>query len=242
MKLFVYNNQTLLPHSQKGFEFQRFDPFDVLNNQTVVLLNAHCHLYNHPNLTELLHDNNRIYISNALDKKELEHHLSIKSPNFLISTGQHPLYTPDTITEDDIVPLLDRDELFAIGEIGFDKRSKDFEWQKNIFVRQVDIANQYQKPVIIHCVGHYYDLHKVIKSNFPKVLFILHGFTESLEIIDKFCELNVVFSFHKDITKVKNAKNIIKEIVSKHSFVFETDIDENNHHDITNTMSHILGY
>ena len=184
----------------------------------------------------LLEDQNRIYISNALNETELSHHLSVNKPNFLISTGQHPLYPKNSITNEILINLLEKNQLYAVGEIGFDKKNKDFEYQKNIFIKQTDIANQFHKPVIVHCVGYYYELYKIIKENFPKTNFILHRFQGSKEVIQTLSQFNVIFSLHESIIKIKNSSSIIKEIIENHRFAFETDIDDTNEHDVIKTM------
>jgi len=191
----------------------------------MIIVNAHCHLYNHPNIENLFIDTSNIYISTALTGDELNHHLAITNDNFLIATGQHPLYPCGSITPEKVVSLCESKQLFAVGEIGFDKRNKDKQWQNRVFLSFADIANQYQKPVIIHCVGRYYELYSSIKKQFPHLKIILHGFNGSIEILHLFLQLNTIFSIHKNILKVKNRKNILKAIFQTHRFLFETDTD-----------------
>jgi len=203
------------------------------------LINFHCHLANIESIEGFLDSSSDIYISNALDDRALEQHLLIQKNNFCITTGQHPLYPHSSITEERVIKLLEQNMLFAVGEIGFDKRNSDFEWQKEIFLKFCDIANQFHKPVIIHCVGYYYDLLAIIKKNFPNLLYILHSFQGSIDITKEYSKLNVIFSLHHNIVKIKNSRNVLSEIFNNHNYVFETDEDASNTHDVSKTIEEI---
>jgi len=199
-----------------------------------MIINAHCHLYNHPDIASILADTNNIFISTALKEEELEHHLlvsrKLSSPhtdgdNFLFSAGQHPMYPRESITIERVISLCEDNLLFAIGEIGLDRRNPDMVWQKDIFIQFADIANQFHKPVVLHCVGKYYEVYSLLKRQFPSLLIILHGFCGSVEIIQSFSKLNTVFSLHKSILKVKNCATILRAVCDTQRFLFETDMD-----------------
>jgi len=259
----------------------------------MLLINAHCHLYNHPEIDNILTDTNianplaincrdgiyavraktyecndgrhkcrpyerdiitnvkvncyNIYISTALTDDELEHHLEIKgigyhkwhpykterlpssptnSNNFLLATGQHPMYPHGSINAERAISLCESNRIFAIGEIGLDKHNKDTQWQVDTFLTFADIANQYQKPVVIHCVGRYYEVYSLLKRYFPSLNVILHGFCGSVEIVQSFSELNTVFSIHRSILKRKNSISVLNAVVNTHRFMFETDTDD----------------
>ena len=196
------------------------------------VINSHCHLNNIENINEFLDNNHDIFVCNAVNEEELIRYLPIEKENFWLTTGQHPLYPPNTITDERLTQLLDKNQLYAVGEVGFDKRNPDFHWQKDVFLRQVNIAKQYHKYIIIHCVGYYYELLNIIKQNFPIQPFILHNFQGSIEIVREFSKYNVTFSLHKNIIKIKNAQQVINEIIQNHKYCFETDVCENNLHDV----------
>lgn len=190
------------------------------------LINFHCHLIKKPDLYNFLKLSNDIFISNALTDEELKTHLNYNEENFKITAGQHPLYPENSLSEIKLINALENQQIFAVGEIGFDKRNPDFQKQKDIFYQFTDIAIQYNKPVIIHCVGYYYELYKLIQNNFPKKSFILHSFQGSLDIVKAFSSLNIIYSLHERIINRKNSLNILKEIFKHHNFVFETDDNE----------------
>ena len=204
--------------------------------------NAHCHLDKVRDLNNFLSNSPDIFVCNALNEDELQRYLSVKKDNFLLTTGQHPLYPPNTITNKRLIELLDDNNLFAVGEIGLDKRNPDFEHQKEVFMNQADIAHQYHKPIIIHCVGYYYELLSIIKLHFPKLPFTLHAFIGSMEIIKEFSKYNVTFSLHKNITKIKNAEQVITEILQNHKYSFETDVCKDNLNDVRETIKYLANY
>ena len=206
------------------------------------LINYHCHLGGIADLEAFLKSRDDIFISNAMDNDELARHLSVNRDNLLITTGQHPLYPKDSITVEMVIELLDENKLFGVGEVGLDKRNDDFEWQQRVFLEHCDIAKQYEKPVIIHCLGYYYELLGLIKKNFPKLLYVLHSFQGSVDIVKAYGKYDIVFSLHKDILKVKNAIGILNEMFDNHRVVFETDMDKEGVHDVSKTIAEIASF
>ena len=69
--------------------------------------------------------------------------------------------------------------------IWLDNRNDNFEWQKKILLMQLDLAKNYDLPVVFHTVKQYYELDKILKNNFPKVQGFLHAFNASQEIFDE---------------------------------------------------------
>lgn len=69
----------------------------------------------------------------------------------------------------------------AIGEIGLDYACDvDVEIQKDIFRKQLEIAQELQKPVVLHCVRAFEDAIRIIGHyTLPAVIF--HGFIGSKE-------------------------------------------------------------
>ena len=206
------------------------------------IINYHCHLGGIADLDAFLESREDVFISNALDNDELDKHLNVQRDNLWITTGQHPLYPKDSITVERVVELLEANRLFGIGEIGLDKRNDDIRWQKGVFLEFCDIAKQYDKSVIVHCVGYYYELLGLIKKNFPKLRYILHGFQGSVDIVKAYGKYDVVFSLHKDVLRVKNALGILNEIFTHHKYVFETDMDKDGVHDVAKTIVEITGF
>ena len=69
----------------------------------------------------------------------------------------------------------------AVGEIGLDKAcGGDFERQKELFVKQLELAERHEKPVILHCVRAFEEVMYCLKKHTLRAV-IFHGFTGSRE-------------------------------------------------------------
>ena len=191
-----------------------------------MLTDIHCHLfdlYKKDLLIDQLEEASKNgisqHISVALTDEEIEWHLENKNYFFKFYAGIHPSYI-DKLKVDRIVQLCENEEIIAIGEIGFDKRFSNFDYQKNILLQQLEIAKEFQLPVIFHNVKMYYELHKLIKDNFPKTIGILHSFNGSKEIFDAFKSFDFAFSIN---ARFKN-KEVMKRILKWGRFFIETDV------------------
>jgi Tat protein secretion system quality control protein TatD with DNase activity len=51
-----------------------------------------------------------------------------------------------------------------------DKLHPNFDLQKDVFLKQIDIAETQKKPIIIHCVKAYSELLEILKSKNLKIL------------------------------------------------------------------------
>lgn len=69
--------------------------------------------------------------------------------------GLHPYYVQDytAAEQEEAFQIMHLGHVIAIGEIGLDKRNK-IHWglQQSLLHRQLQIAEQLRKPVVIHCV------------------------------------------------------------------------------------------
>ena len=89
----------------------------------------------------------------------------------------------------------------AIGEIGLDKRFEadvSASLQEKIFCAQLELADKYSLPVVIHCVGKWGALQDILKSwvglgNAKR--FLLHASNCSTEQVDCFAQMGGFFSF-----------------------------------------------
>ncbi len=94
------------------------------------------------------------------------------------SCGIHP-WDADKVWEQASARIATDARLSAIGECGLDNicpASKPR--QREIFIRQLEIANRRRLPVIIHCVRAFEQTMEILKG-FPNVTAIFHGFIGS---------------------------------------------------------------
>ena len=86
-------------------------------------------------------------------------------------------------------------EIDAIGEIGLDYAcDTPREVQMDIFKAQLALAEQHEKPVVLHCVRAFEDVMKVI-SNYQLKAVIFHGFIGSTEQAQRAVKQGYYLSF-----------------------------------------------
>lgn len=105
------------------------------------------------------------------------------------------------------------DKIVAIGEIGLDYywNKDNKEKQKELFIKQIDIANKLEKPIIIHTRDAYIDTIEILKDHPVNKKGIFHCCPLNQELIKDALNLGFYISFSGNIT-FKNAKS--KEAVS----------------------------
>lgn len=127
----------------------------------------------------------------------------------------------------EIENLLINKKVVAIGEIGldyyWDKDNK--EEQKKMFVKQINLANKYNLPIIIHSREAAQDTYDILKEN--KIYYekgIMHCYSYSLDLAKKFIKLNLFLAFGGALTflNAKQNKEVVKEIDMQHLLI-ETD-------------------
>ncbi|HMB25944.1 MAG TPA: TatD family hydrolase [Patescibacteria group bacterium] len=135
--------------------------------------------------------------------------------------------------------LADGDKVVAIGECGLDfyhiyepERKKEIvDKQKKVFKQQIELADQVDLPMIIHCRGSkdkvedaYYDLLKILKQKSPKKRGVLHCYIGPPELVSEFLDLGFYLGFNGVITFDKTGKT--EEIIlktPKNRILTETD-------------------
>lgn len=119
-----------------------------------------------------------------------------KTPPYC-SYGIHPWYIDNPgeqmklLTEFAGLP-----QTVAIGECGLDKMAgTDMEKQKDIFMRQAQLAEKLKKPVIIHCVKAWDELLEVKKEINPSMQWIIHGFRGKPQLAGQLIKQGFMLSF-----------------------------------------------
>lgn len=155
---------------------------------------------------------------------------SEKNINIKTSFGLHP-QNPALENAGFLKNLLEKNEIDAIGEAGFDLFTEHFksnlENQKKAFEMQLNLAAQFQKPLVIHIrkgIDLIFEKETIKKlKKVPKVIF--HSFPSpaplALSILEK--NKNTFFSFGKPLLNgKKHALECVKKL-PKESILFETD-------------------
>ena len=117
-------------------------------------------------------------------------------------------------------------KVVAVGEIGLDYywNQENKELQKEAFIKQIELANKYELPIVIHTRDAFYDTIDILKNNTVNKKGIFHCCPLNQELVKKALELGFYISFAGPCTfkNSKNADEIIK-MVPLDKMLIETD-------------------
>ena len=153
--------------------------------------------------------------------------------DFIYGTaGIHPhdVKKIDYQTYDQLKQLLTHPKIIALGEIGLDfyKNYSPQDQQVEHFRKQVEIACQLQKPIIIHCRDANDDTIAILSDYFPKDASahsgIFHCFSGNQELAERALEMGFYISFSGSVTfkKSDELRTVAKTIPADRLFI-ETD-------------------
>jgi TatD DNase family protein len=99
--------------------------------------------------------------------------------------------------------------IVAIGEIGLDYYRKfgNKDAQIELFIRQLEMAEKLNFPVIVHNREAGRDVFEILKNKLPNKGGVLHCYSEDWEYAQQALELNLYISFAGNVT-YRNAKNL----------------------------------
>lgn len=123
-------------------------------------------------------------------------------------------------------PHHSENKIVAIGEIGLDyywnKENKEI--QKEMFKKQIEIANKYDLPIVIHTREAVNDTLQILKENRVINKGIFHCCPLNRELVKEALKLEYYISLSGVIT-FKNAKNAdeIIEMIPEDKLLIETD-------------------
>lgn len=134
------------------------------------------------------------------------------------AVGIHPHdvgnYTEDAIEE--LRGLASKNKVVAIGEIGldyyYDNSPRDV--QKLWFAKQIQLAEELNLPFIVHARDASEDTLKIIKENKKSSSFVLHCYSQSIEMAKEYVKLGGYISFAGPVTykKSTNLREVIKHV------------------------------
>lgn len=113
---------------------------------------------------------------------------------------------------------------FAIGECGLDSRiSIGQQIQEEAFLKQIKIANEVKKPIIIHCVRKFYEV--IFFKKKTTQAMIIHGFNKKQQIATDLLANNFYLSFGKAVLYNLSLQDILKNTPIDKLFL-ETDNED----------------
>jgi len=162
----------------------------------------------------------------------------------LCSIGIHPWHIDianDTMQLMQLETHLKNKDVIALGECGLDKLiDLPIATQEAVFKAQIVLAENYNKPLIIHCVKAFDDLLRIRKEMKISVPMIIHGYNNNKEIALQLLKSGCYFSFGKALFDTNsNASQVISQIPSDKLFL-ETDAADTTIENIYAAASSIL--
>ena len=196
------------------------------------MIDSHAHILNeyYDNIESLikeLQEKNVIKVINCAD--------SIKSANEVIESykkydkyllpavGIHPENVDEINKVKEIENIIKKEKVFAIGEIGLDYywNKDNKEKQKELLNLQLDLAEKYKLPVIIHNRDAIQDCFDELKKR--KLKGVIHCFTGSYEMAKEFIKLGYKLGIGGVLTFKNSKLHELIEKISINDILLETD-------------------
>ena len=121
---------------------------------------------------------------------------------------------------------LNSNKIVGIGEIGLDYHwnEENKELQKEAFIKQIELANKYNLPIVIHTREAVMDTLEILKKHKVNKCGVFHCCPLNRELVKEGLKLGFYISFAGPIT-FKNSKNAneIIEMVPLDRMLIETD-------------------
>lgn len=203
------------------------------------MIDTHCHIND-----EAYKDNPKLYINESLEagvkafvipgfdakSSGIAVEIAEKFNNCYAAVGIHPSDVKKANDADFeyVESLIKSKKVIAIGEIGldyyWDKEQSVRDYQKVTFIRQIDLANKYNLPILIHCRDAINDCLTILKEHPVKRGGIMHCYAGSIEMAPEFIKLGFLLGIGGTVT-FKNSVNpkIVATNVPSNSYVLETD-------------------
>lgn len=176
------------------------------------LIDSHCHL------TDEAFDDDRLFILNDLSNfgirgvinpatnlkdARMSINLANEYDNFYACAGFHP-EDIDDVTESDLKELEEiaqNEKIVAIGEIGLDYYWKDDnkDKQKDIFIKQLEIARRLDLPAIIHVRDSKDDIIEILED-YTDLRIQIHCFSDGLRTLEKYMDMGFYISIGGVVT------------------------------------------
>ncbi len=203
------------------------------------LIDSHCHL-DALNYSELHTDLDDVitkatnrgvkhYLAVGTTIEQTLNLLKMSAPYSTISVagGIHPLHISEHPNLNALMQLAEIPEIVALGETGLDYyyNESDHVLQQDYFRQHIRIANQVNKPIIVHTRNARQDTLAILtEENAEKCGGVLHCFTEDKQTAARLLDIGFYISFSGIVT-FKNAQALreVASYVPLERLLIETD-------------------
>ena len=198
-----------------------------------MIIDTHCHLdiKDYDNLEEVIKNMEGNYmIASGYNLESNKHVIELvnKYDNIFGTIGLHP----SDVTEDYESDLLfiesniNNPKIVGVGEIGLDYywEKDDKELQKEVFIKQIELARKYNKTIVIHSREAILDTYNILDEHLGNNKAVLHCYSSNIEMAKRFKKFNIKFGIGGVLTFKNSSK--LKEVVKEldlSDLLLETD-------------------
>jgi len=197
----------------------------------IVDVHAHLDFYSKKRLEEVIKNakKKRVkhIITNSIDLKSLKKSFSSfkESQVVKIAAGLYPKKNLKLLDFEEFEKFVmkNKKKIVALGEIGLDLHytKKNFEIQKKIFIKQLNLARKLDFPVIIHTRKAEKEALEILED-YGDLKIVLHCFSGNFKLVKKGLLLGCYFSVPANIVRSEHFQRIVQEVPMKR-ILTETD-------------------
>mgnify|MGYP002517433913 FL=1 len=203
-----------------------------------MIIDTHCHLNDdafedREDIIANLKNNNiksAFVVGTDLQTSIFAIELAKKHSNLFAIVGMYPEYCQqyDKKFEQFLMENATDPKVVAIGEIGLDYHTDGFdkEKQKEVLLRQLEIAHKFNLPLSIHVRDAFEDLLNIFESHKDLLSSggVIHCFSGSPEIARRFVKLGFKLGFG-GVCTFKNARKVVDTLkqIDESQILLETD-------------------
>lgn len=156
--------------------------------------------------------------------------LAKRYPHIYATVGIHP-HEAKNVTDaqwKDFAKLVQSDKVVAVGEIGLDyhKDMSPRDIQKDVFTRQLELAKEHKKPIIVHDREAHSDCLDILKKVMGnQIRGVAHCFSGSADVSKEYLALGMYISVAGPITypNASALRETVKSAIPVESLMLETD-------------------
>lgn len=163
-------------------------------------------------------------------------------PNY--SMGIHPWYIDENRLENDLEIIKEKlqlSECLALGECGLDKRIEiPLSVQIMVFKQQLELVQQTNKPIILHCVAAFEEVIAIKKEMKIENPMIIHGFSKNEQVAQSLLKNGFYLSFGKYLLRNPDLEKVVN-FAPENQILLETDTIEETIYEVYEKAASIKG-
>jgi len=190
----------------------------------MILADVHAHLELIKNLDKVIENAGKAgvkaIITNGVNPETNRKSLEISDKYDIVkpALGIYPMDAlsreinkPNIFDVDEEIDFIRKNKIAAIGEVGLDyKNGKDKKKQKDVFIKMIKLAEDLEKPLIVHSRQAESDAVKILeKFGYKKI--IMHCFNGDKKLVERIIKNDWFFSIPCNVVNSFQLQNIVKQ-------------------------------